>query len=82
LGLAREITEGARCFETFDLLTQDAEYWVGNSSVTVKRFDTNAWAFLMSVHVASRSGMNAAWILLADSIAGSFIMLAPAGLLP
>lgn len=56
-----------------------AEYWVGNAFVTVKRFDTNVWAFLNSLHTAS--GMDAAWVLLADSIAGSFIVLALTGVL-
>lgn len=56
-----------------------AEYWVGNSFATVRRFDANAWAFLMGLHMAN--GASVAWILLADSIAGSFIVLALTGVL-
>ena len=52
---------------------------VGNAFVTVKRFETNVWAFLNSLHTAS--GMDAVWVLLADSIAGSFIVLALTGVL-
>ncbi|HEX7125814.1 MAG TPA: hypothetical protein VF406_08545 [Thermodesulfobacteriota bacterium] len=56
-----------------------AEYWVGSVFVTVKRFETNVRAFLNSLHTAS--GMGAAWVLLADSIAGSFIVLVLSGVL-
>jgi len=37
------------------------------------------WAVLMGLHTAS--GVSAGWILLADSIAGSFIVLALTGVL-
>jgi len=53
------------------------EYWVGNSFVTVRRSDANFWAFLNGLHQAG--GMGAGWILLADTIAGSFILLALTG---
>ncbi len=56
-----------------------AQYWVGNAYVTLTRFDRNAFAFLNRLHMAS--GMGAAWILLADSIAGSFIVLSLTGIL-
>jgi len=56
-----------------------AEYWVGNSFVTVKRRDANFWAFLIGLHMAN--GASVAWILLADSIAGSFVVLALSGVL-
>ena len=56
-----------------------AEYWVGNSFVTVKRRDANFWAFLIGLHMAN--GTSVAWILLADSIAGSFVVLALTGVL-
>jgi uncharacterized protein len=55
------------------------EYWVGNSFVTVRRSDANFWAFLNSLHRAG--GMGAGWILLADAVAGSFILLALSGVL-
>jgi hypothetical protein len=56
-----------------------AEYWIGNAFVTVRRADANVWAVLTNLHMAN--GASVAWILLADSIAGSFIMLALTGVL-
>ena len=56
-----------------------AEYWVGNAYTTVRQFDRNVFAFLNRLHMAS--GMGVAWILLADTIAGSFIILALTGIL-
>jgi hypothetical protein len=54
-----------------------AEYWVGNSFVTVRRSDPNVWAFLNNLHQAG--GMGAGWILVADGVAGSFILLSLTG---
>ncbi len=59
--------------------TYSAEYWVGNSYASVTQFDRNVFAFLNRLHMAS--GMSAAWILLADSIAGSLIILSITGIL-
>ena len=56
-----------------------AEYWVGNAYTTVRQFDRNLFAFLNRLHMAS--GMGVAWILLADTIAGSLIILALSGIL-
>lgn len=56
-----------------------AEYWVGNQFVSVKRQDVNAWGFLMRLHKGV--GLNAGWILLADSLAGAMIFLSITGLL-
>lgn len=56
-----------------------AEYWVGNSFVTVRRADGNVWAFLTGLHTAT--GATVAWVLLTDSIAGSVIALAVTGVL-
>ena len=56
-----------------------AEYWVGNAYTTVKQFDRNVFAFLNRLHMGS--GMGVAWILLADTIAGSLIILALSGIL-
>ena len=57
-----------------------AEYWVGNTYTTVRQFDRNIFAFLNRLHMAS--GIGVAWILLADTIAGSLIILALSGILP
>lgn len=56
-----------------------AEYWVGNAYTTVKQFDRNIFAFLNRLHTAN--GMGVAWILLADTIAGSLIILTLTGIL-
>ena len=56
-----------------------AEYWVGNAYTTVKQFDRNIFAFLNRLHKAS--GMGVAWILLADTVAGSLVILALSGIL-
>ena len=56
-----------------------AEYWVGNAYTTVRQFDRNIFAFLNRLHMAS--GMGVAWILLADTVAGSLIILALSGIL-
>ena len=56
-----------------------AEYWVGNSYASVTKFDRNLFALLNRLHMAS--GMGVAWILLADSIAGSLIILSLTGIL-
>ncbi len=54
------------------------EYWVGNRSFTVKRNDFNAFGMLTRLHKAD--GLGATWILLADSIAGSIVILSLSGL--
>lgn len=55
------------------------EYWVGNSFVTVKRNDNNAFATLSNLHKGT--GMGIAWILLVDTLAGSIILLSVTGVL-
>jgi hypothetical protein len=76
----KELTQPERWTVSFNAPHRfiGAEYWVGNSFVTVRRFDANVWAFLNSLHTAG--GMSAAWILLADAIAGSFVVLALTGI--
>lgn len=56
-----------------------AEYWVGNSYVSVKRNDNNLFATLNNLHTAT--GVGAAWILLADTVAGSIMLLSLSGVL-
>ena len=56
-----------------------AEYWVGNNFVSVKRNDNNAFATLANLHKGS--GMGVGWILLVDTLAGSIILLSLSGLL-
>jgi len=54
-----------------------AEYWVGNSYVTLKRSDNNVFAILTSLHKGV--GMGVGWILLVDTLAGSIILLSLSG---
>lgn len=56
-----------------------AEYWLGNSFVTIKKQDANAFAFIARLHKGV--GLNVGWILLADSFAGALIFLSLSGLL-
>jgi hypothetical protein len=56
-----------------------AEYVAGNQFATVKREDANVWAFISRMHKGT--GANAAWVLLADTIAGALILLSITGVL-
>ncbi|WP_426189902.1 PepSY-associated TM helix domain-containing protein [Massilia sp. DWR3-1-1] len=56
-----------------------AEYWVGNNFVSVKRTDTNAFGVISNLHKGS--GMGVGWILLVDTLAGSIILLSITGVL-
>jgi hypothetical protein len=56
-----------------------AEYVAGNQFATVKREDANVWAFITRMHKGV--GANAAWVLLADSIAGALMLLSVTGVL-
>jgi len=57
--------------------TVNAEYWVGNESVAVRRMDPNLLAWLSRLHMAT--GASASWILLTDTLAGALIMLSLTG---
>ena len=59
--------------------TVNAEYWVGNQSVSIKRMDPNLLARLNRLHMAT--GASAAWILLTDTMAGALIALSLTGIL-
>lgn len=59
--------------------TVNAEYWVGNSSVSIKRIDPNLLAKLNRLHMAT--GASAAWILLTDTLAGALLALSLTGIL-
>lgn len=54
-----------------------AEYWVGNGFVSVRRGDNNVLATLSNFHKGS--GMSIGWILLVDTLAGSIILLSLSG---
>jgi len=55
-----------------------AEYWVGNRSVNVRRTDNGIVATMANLHKGV--GMSAPWILLVDTLAGSMILLSLSGL--
>jgi len=55
-----------------------AEYWVGNRTVAVRRTDAGLVATLTNLHKGV--GMPVAWILLVDTLAGSMIVLSLSGL--
>ncbi len=55
-----------------------AEYWVGNHAVSVRRTDNGVVATLTNLHKGI--GMPVAWILLVDTLAGSLILLSLSGL--
>jgi hypothetical protein len=56
-----------------------AEYWPGNRFVTVKRGSGNLFALLTNLHRGV--GMGVGWVLLADTLAGSLIVLSLTGIL-
>lgn len=55
----------------------EAEYWVGNSYVTLKRKENNVFGTLNNLHKGV--GMSVGWILLVDTLAGSIILLSLSG---
>lgn len=57
----------------------NAEYWVGNAFVSIKRQDANVFAFITRLHKGV--GLGTAWILLADTLAGGLVFLSLTGLL-
>jgi hypothetical protein len=57
----------------------NAEYWVGNTFVSIKRQDANMFAFLTRLHKGV--GMGTAWVLLVDTLAGGLVFLSLTGLL-
>ncbi|AOI83908.1 peptidase [Burkholderia cepacia] len=56
-----------------------AEYWVGNGYVSVKRTGNTFLTTLNNLHRGV--GMNLGWVLLMDTIAGSLILLSLTGVL-
>ncbi len=56
-----------------------AEYYVGNRFVQLDQIDATIIGALIRLHTAN--GVNAFWVLLSDTIAGSLILLSISGLL-
>jgi uncharacterized protein len=55
-----------------------AEYWAGNTYVSVKRQDANLFAFITRLHKGV--GMGAGWVLLTDTLALGLVYLSLSGL--
>lgn len=60
-------------------LSVQAEYWVGNSFVSLKRSEHNLVSMFKQLHKGS--GLNNAWILLVDTLGGALIVLSLTGIL-
>lgn len=75
----RSLVQPARWSASFTAPSGEvqAEYWVGNSYVTLKRLDNNVFATLSNLHKGT--GMGVAWVLLVDTLAGSIILLSLSG---
>ena len=54
-----------------------ADYWVGNQFVSVKRSDGNLFAMFNNLHKGV--GLGLGWILLVDTLGGSIILLSLTG---
>lgn len=59
--------------------TLQADYWEGNAFVSVKQGEGNFFAIL--THLRKGSGLGIGWVLLADTLAGSLIVLSLTGTL-
>lgn len=57
----------------------NAEYWVGNNFVSVRRSDNSVMTTLTNLHRGV--GMNIFWVLLVDTIAGAMVLLSLTGVL-
>lgn len=56
----------------------NADYWVGNTFVTVKRQEANFFALISRIHKGT--GLGAVWIILADTLAIAMVILSLSGL--
>ena len=54
-----------------------ADYWLGNNFVSVRRSDNNIFATLNNLHKGTGVGLG--WVLLVDTLAGSIIFLSLSG---
>lgn len=75
----RAIVQPARWSASFTSPSSNiqAEYWVGNSYITLKRVQNNSFGTLTNLHKGT--GMGVGWILLVDTLAGSIILLSISG---
>jgi hypothetical protein len=75
----RSLVQPARWSASFTSpsVNLQAEYWVGNNYVALKRVQNNGFGTLVNLHRGT--GMGVAWILLVDTLAGSIILLSLSG---
>ncbi|OZI62245.1 PepSY-associated TM helix domain-containing protein [Bordetella genomosp. 11] len=59
--------------------TVQAEYWAGAGQVNVRRVEPGLLAVLENLHKSN--GVTAAWVLIADTIAGGMVLLSITGVL-
>lgn len=57
----------------------NAEYWVGNSSISVQNREGNGFFWLTRLHKAT--GVHVGWILAADALAGTLLFMTITGIL-
>jgi len=77
----KTLTQPARWSAMFNSprMNVQAEYWVGNGFVTVKRGENNVFGILSNLHKST--GVGVGWILLADTLGGCLIVLSLTGAL-
>ena len=77
----KTLTQPARWSAMFNSprMNVQAEYWVGNGFVTVKRGKNNVFGTLNNLHKSA--GVSVGWILLADTLGGAIILLSLTGVL-
>ena len=77
----KTLTQPARWSAMFNSprMNVQAEYWVGNGFVTVKRGENNVFGILSNLHKST--GVGVGWILLADTLGGCLIVLSLTGVL-
>jgi hypothetical protein len=57
----------------------NAEYWVGNKSISVQNREGNGFFWLTRLHKAT--GVHVGWILAADALAGTLLFMTITGIL-
>lgn len=77
----KAMTQPARWSVTFGSprMNMEAEYWVGNGFVSVKRRENNVFGLLNNLHKSA--GVGVGWVLLADTLGGALILLSLTGVL-
>lgn len=77
----KTLTQPGRWTATFGSprMNVEAEFWIGNGFVSVKRRENNVFGVLNNLHKSA--GVGAGWVLLADTLGGAIILLSLTGVL-